>query len=96
MGAYHCSDLWINYKHVILDNEGSEELERRIEQAQRYEEVIGNLESDIKDFFIMYLEGIPPREIAERYGVDSNWLRVNISRIKKRLYLRYKDGLKVE
>lgn len=61
----------------------------KIKQGMRYETVINNLPPDEQQIIFMYLDGISFKEIQNQTGIDECALRVRVSRIKKRLILRY-------
>jgi len=61
----------------------------KIKQGMRYEAVIGNLPIEEQQIVFMYLDGLSFKEIEAQTGIDGNTLRTRISRIKKRLMLRY-------
>lgn len=85
--------FWANKQLLIeIETNEMEYIMNKIEGAMQYGEVISTIEEPLRHMFIMYLEGMLPWEIAEVEGVDANWLKVNICRIKKRLYLRYGES----
>jgi RNA polymerase sigma factor (sigma-70 family) len=65
------------------------DLYEKIKQGIRYETVINNLPADEQQIVFMYLDGLSFKEIEAQTGIDGNTLRTRISRIKKRLMLRY-------
>lgn len=61
----------------------------KIKQGLRYETVINNLHPEEQQIIFMYLDGLSFKEIQNQTGIDEGTLRVRVSRIKKRLMLRY-------
>ena len=77
------------YADVLEYCDGKEELDAQLQHAMRYNTVIDSIESQYKQAFQMYLEGISYKEMEAQTGINENQLRVQMHRIKKRLQLRY-------
>lgn len=77
------------YAEVLAETNNAPEMVKQLRQAIRYDSVLDNIEEPWRSTFEMYIEGFSFNEMEMQTGVDQNTLRVNMFRIKKRLFLRY-------
>lgn len=77
------------YAETLIAVNNAPEMVRQLRNAMRYDSVLDNVDPAWRSVFQMYIEGISFKEMEEQTGVEEGTLRVNIHRIKKRLYLRY-------
>lgn len=77
------------YADTLAEVNNAPEMVKQLRQAIRYNSVLSSIDIAWRSVFEMYIEGISFKEMEEQTGVSEGTLRVNMHRIKKRLYLRY-------
>lgn len=77
------------YAETLIEVNNAPEMIKQLHNAMRYNTVLNNIDPAWQSVFQMYIEGFSFKEMAEQTGIEEGTLRVNIFRIKKRLYLRY-------
>lgn len=67
----------------------TDEISNKVQQGMRYTTVMDSLQQDEVDVLYLYMEGVSFKEIERITGLNENFLRVKVHRIKRRLQLRY-------
>lgn len=77
------------YTDTLIEVNNAPEMVKQLRNAVRYDSVLSNIDPAWRSVFEMYIQGIPFKEMEEQTGIEEGTLRVNMHRIKKRLFLRY-------
>jgi RNA polymerase sigma factor (sigma-70 family) len=84
-------ELWPDTDVIDEEMGAREKATLQMQEAAKYQTIIDNLNENDRSLLLMYVEGMSYAEISEKVGISENSLRVTIHRIKRRLYLRYKE-----
>jgi RNA polymerase sigma factor (sigma-70 family) len=80
------------YQIELAEKEGEDDLLRKsleIVYRTRLKYIFNNLTDDECELVVMYCSGFSYDEMAEKFGMDPNHLRVKIHRIKERMYKKF-------